>query len=164
MKKTILFNHLGFPIKLIDWPHIVVDGDQVPNVDYRKLEDIIFQLLPIKLTKLNGAEIKFIRRHLGMTQKRFAKWLEDETDESTISKWENADLKPSGMPNSMERSIRMQLISYILNKHRRKTVRLGEIMEKLSSSLAEKKSLPIVLSAKNYFPIPDIPPRGLYVK
>jgi len=162
MRKTIEFNHLGFPIKLIDWPHIKMDGEWVPDVNYVKLEEIMFQLLPAKPTRLNGAEIKFIRHHLEMTQKQFAKWLEDEADDTTISKWESSDLKQTGMAKAMERSLRMQLISHILEKRRKHTIRLREVMSKLTHSISTDKSAPLSLSAKNYFPIPDKPPVDLY--
>lgn len=164
MKKTTIFNHLGFPIKLVEWPHIEVDGELVPDVDYAKLEDIMFQLLPIKPTRLCGAEIKFIRHHLNKTQKEFANWLEDETDPSTIAKWESTDLEPTGMSKAMERSLRIQLLTLILNKHRKHTVRLQEMMTKLTKSISEPKSTPLSLNSKEFFPIPSKPPSELYVQ
>jgi len=164
MKKTTTFNHLGFPIKLVDWPHIEIDGECVPDVNYVKLEEIMFQLLPAKATRLSGAEIKFIRHHLNMTQKKFAKWLEDETNHSTIAKWENSDLKPTGMSKAMERSLRLQLIARILEKQRSHTVKLTEVMEKLSKSFSENKSTPFQLASEKYFPIPNKVPRKLYAQ
>lgn len=162
MKKTIVFNHLGFPIKLVDWPHIEVDGEFHPDVNYTKLEDLIFQILPVKPTKLNGAELKFIRHHLDMTQKQFAKWLNDEADDSTVSKWESADLNQTGMSKAMERSLRMQLISLVLEKQRKHTIRLADVMNKLTDSLSEEKSIPISLTSKKFFPIPKKIPSQLY--
>jgi len=64
-KKTIIFHHLGFPIKLISCPHILVEGELVPDVDYEQLEELMFRVLPLKPTRLTGAELKFIRHHLG---------------------------------------------------------------------------------------------------
>jgi DNA-binding transcriptional regulator YiaG len=162
MKKTTIFNHLGFPINLVDWPHVEVDGELVPDVNYVKLEELMFMLLPLKPTRLNGAEVKFIRHHLEMTQKKFAKWLEDETDDSTVAVWEKADLEPTCMSKAMERSLRMQLIGLILEKQRRKTVKLNDVMELLSNSISAKKSSPVTLSAKNYFPIPTKLPKELF--
>lgn len=157
MIKTTLFNHLGFPIRLIDWPHVTVEGEVVQEVNYVKLEELVFQLLPIKGTKLTGAEIRFIRHHLGMTQKQFSGWLVDETDHSTICKWEGADLEPTGMTAAMERSLRLQLIGHTLDKHRKKSVRLNEVMAKLSRGIAETSSAPMELDAARYYPIPDRP-------
>ncbi len=162
MKKTTIFNHLGFPIKLVDWPHVKVDGELIPDVNYEKLEELMFKLLPLKPTRLSGAEIKFIRHHLEMTQEKFARWLVDETDDSTITVWERADLSPTKMSRSMERSLRMQLIGVVLEKERRKTIKLNEVMRYLSDSISKKKISPISLSAKEYFPIPDKLPKGLY--
>jgi len=164
MKKTTVFNHLGFPIRLLEWPHIETDGEFVPDVDYMKLEEIIFQLLPVKPTRLSGAEIKFVRHHLNMTQKEFAGWLEDDTDPSTVAKWESADLLPTGMTKAMERSLRLQLMAFTLKKHRKQTIRLQETMEKISRSIAEPKSRPFDLNAKVFFPIPSKLPREFYVQ
>jgi len=161
-KKMTTFNHLGFPIKLMDWPHVKINGELIPDVDYEKLEELVFKLLPLKPTRLSGAEIKFIRHHLEMTQEKFAKWLVDETDDSTITVWEKADLNPTKMSKSMERSLRMQLIGLILESERRKMVKLNDIMEYLSNSISEKSSSPISLSSKDYFPIPDKLPKALY--
>lgn len=146
----------------MEWPHIEIEGELVPDVDYVKLEDMMFQLLPIKPTRLCGAEIKFIRHHLDKTQKEFASWLEDETDPSTIAKWESMDLEPTGMTKAMERSLRMQLITLVLTMRRKHTVRLQEMMEKLTKSISEPKSAPLSLNAKEYFPIPSKPPHELY--
>lgn len=164
MKKTTTFNHLGFPIKLVNWPHIEVDGEWTPDVNYVKLEEFMFQLLPAKKTRLNGAEVKFIRHHLNMTQKKFANWLEDETDHSTIAKWESSDLHPSGMSKPMERSLRLQLIAYILKKQRSHTIILADVLEKLSKSISVNKSTPFSLGSEQYFPIPNKVPRNFYVQ
>ncbi len=41
-KKTITFNQIGFPIKLINCPHILVEGELVPDVNYEQLEELMF--------------------------------------------------------------------------------------------------------------------------
>jgi DNA-binding transcriptional regulator YiaG len=143
-KRDITFNHLGFPIKLINCPHILVEGELVPDVNYERLEELMFRVLPLKPTRLTGAELKFIRHHLGKTQWQFAKWLEDSVDASSISKWEAQDLEPTGMIDSMERSIRMQLIVYMLKQQRRTTVPVT-VMERVSASIATKTGGPLVL-------------------
>jgi DNA-binding transcriptional regulator YiaG len=162
MKKiTATFNHLGFPIQLVNWPHIEIDGELVPDVNYQKLEDLMFEMLPQKPTKLTGAEIKFIRHYMDMTQKQFAKWLEDETDASTIAVWEKADLEPTNMSKAMERSLRIQLITHNLEKRRKTTVKINlnrEISHRIS-----KKSKPIELPAKSFFPIPKHVPKDLAI-
>jgi DNA-binding transcriptional regulator YiaG len=155
-KKTIIFHHLGFPIKLISCPHILVEGELVPDVDYEQLEELMFRVLPLKPTRLTGAELKFIRHHLGKTQAQFAKWLEDNVDDSSISKWEAQDLKPTGMLDSMERSLRMQLIVRGLKRQRRTTVPVM-VMEKVSASIATNRSDPLALK----MPIPAKLPKDL---
>ena len=155
-KKTIIFNHLGFPIKLINCPHILVDGELVPDVNYEQLEELMFRVLPLKPTRLTGAELKFIRHHLGKTQGQFATWLEDSVDASSISKWEAQDLEPTGMLDSMERSIRMQLIVRILKQQRRTTVPVI-VMDRVSASITTKTGDPLALK----MPLPTKLPKDL---
>lgn len=155
-KKTIIFNHLGFPIKLVNCPHLLVEGELVPDVNYEQLEELMFRILPLKPTRLTGAELKFIRHHLGKTQKQFAKWLDDRVDDSSISKWEARDLEPTNMGDSMERSIRMQLIVHMLKQQRRTMVPVI-VIEKVSASIATEKGDPLALK----MPLPTKLPKDL---
>ncbi len=155
-KKTITFNQIGFPIKLINCPHILVEGELVPDVNYEQLEELMFRVLPLKPTRITGAELKFIRHHLGKTQEQFSKWVEDSVDASSISKWEAQDLEPTGMLDSMERSIRMQLIVHALKRQRRTTVPV-DVIKKVSASIATKRGDPLVIK----MPLPLKLPKDL---
>ena len=123
---------------------------------YEQLEEFMFTVLPFKPTRLSGAELKFLRHHLGKTQEQFARWLEDSADASTISKWEKEDLRPTGMLDSMERSLRMQLIVHVLKQNRRKTVPVM-VMERITASIATKRSEPLELK----MPVPKKLPKEL---
>lgn len=59
----------GFPVKLKNVPMFRFEGKDEPDIDYEKVsEDLFFELLrrPIRLT---GNHIRFLRKHLGLTQK-----------------------------------------------------------------------------------------------
>ena len=152
-KETIVFNHLGFPIILIEWPHIEIDNRWEPDVNYEALEHLVFELLPYKPSRLTGAEIKFIRSYLEMTQAQFAKWLQDIKDPSTIAIWEKFDLNQTNIDPAMEKSLRLQLIVYINEKNRKKTIQT-EILTNVSHYVNQKKKFDLKLDSRSFFPIP----------
>ena len=152
-KETIVFNHLGFPILLVEWPHMEIDNRWEPDVNYEALEHLVFELLPYKPSRLTGAEIKFVRRHLEMTQAQFARWLQDIKDASTVALWEKFDLNQTNMDSAMEKSLRLQLIVYINEKNRKKTIHMDTVNE-LSHYVNEKKRADLKLDSKSFFPIP----------
>lgn len=153
MKKTVQINFFGFPIVILDCPHIEIDGNMEPLINYNKLETMMFEALPFKPSKLNGAEIKFIRHHLAMTQKQFGEWLMDRKHPSAISGWEECDLAATHMDDATERSLRLQLIDHINQKRRRKNINLHETMLRLTLSIRKRQQKKIELDA-NYVPIP----------
>jgi DNA-binding transcriptional regulator YiaG len=153
MKKTVQINFFGFPIVIVDCPHIDIDGNMEPAINYNKLEAMMFDALPFKPSKLNGAEIKFIRLHLDMTQKQFGEWLMDRKHPSAISGWEECGLEATNMDDATERSLRLQLIDHINQKKRRTTINLHETMQRLTLSIRKRQQKKIELDA-NYVPIP----------
>lgn len=142
MKKTIEFNHLGFPIVIVNCPHLEIEGELIPDINYKALERALFEVIPHKPSQLNGAEIKFIRTYLKMTQLEFGNWLDDKKDASTITKWESKDLESTQMDSSMERSLRLQLIGYTLDQKRRKTLS-RQLLKEISNSLSSKAAVEI---------------------
>jgi DNA-binding transcriptional regulator YiaG len=108
IKKSSIFNDFGFPILLIHAPHIVVDGQEVLKINYEEIAKKLFHALAFKPSKLNGAEVKFIRHHLGITQEKFSELL--MVERSTVAKWEGFDLEPTNMDYPTEQVLRINMI------------------------------------------------------
>lgn len=158
--KTVKINFFGFPIVIIDCPHIEIDGKLKPNVNYTKLENMLFEAMPYKPSKLTGAEIKFIRTHLNMTQKTFAAWMNDTKTHSAISIWESSDLEPTNMEDADERSLRLQLIDFINHKKRKNSINLHETLQRLTISIKRRKhEKELAVNSTDYTPVPGY---GLY--
>ncbi len=155
--KTINFNHLGFSIKLIDWPHLKIDGELIPDVDYQLLELLVFRQLPMKPSKLTGSEIKFLRHHLGKTQAEFSKWLNNDSSVPTISNWEKFDLLPTKMSADTEVMLRLNIMKYIFENLRRKNFSFDQISN-FKKAVAKSNSCPLQLDSRRFFPLAKNPP------
>ncbi|HHH30764.1 MAG TPA: hypothetical protein ENK57_20805 [Polyangiaceae bacterium] len=58
---------------------------EIPSVE--QLHQLLAGMIASKREPLNGAEIRFLRKHLGWSGRTFARHF--ETDSTTVSKWEN---------------------------------------------------------------------------
>ena len=105
-RKTKKFNGFGFPVVLVDVPVRTEFGDEILDVDFNVLGERVFQALLVKPSRLAGAETKFLRQTLDMTQEEFARIL--KVERSLISKWERQDLKATGMSFHIEVFLRLK--------------------------------------------------------
>ena len=101
------FNGFGFPVILLNVPVKVEYGDEIPDINFKRMQEQLFQALLLKPSSLSGAEVKFLRHHLELTQDQFAKIL--KVERSLISKWEGKDLKVTGMSSHIEIFLRLKL-------------------------------------------------------
>lgn len=106
-RKTKTFNGFGFPVVLVGVSVRVEYGDETLEVDFNILDKRVFAALLTKPARLSGAEVKFLRQSLQMTQEQFAKTV--KVDRSLISKWEKQDLKATGMSSHIEFFLRLKL-------------------------------------------------------
>jgi len=106
-RKTMKFNGFGFPVILLNVPVKVEYGDEIPDINFKRMQEQLFQALLLKPSSLSGAEVKFLRHHLELTQDQFAKIL--KVERSLISKWEGKDLKVTGMSSHIEIFLRLKL-------------------------------------------------------
>lgn len=72
-KKTFIYEAFGFPIKLINAPMKKIVGEWVIDVSFEIFEKSVLQLLLCKSDPLSGAELRFIRKYLGLTTTDFGK-------------------------------------------------------------------------------------------
>ena len=106
-RKTIKFNGFGFPVILVNVPMKIEYDDEIPDINFKRIQKQLFHALLHKPTRLSGAEVKFLRHHLALTQDQFSKIL--KVERSLISKWEGRVLKASGMSTHVEIFLRLKL-------------------------------------------------------
>lgn len=110
-KNEIIFNGLGFPLVLVNAPTKVVFGETVPDIDFDRLERIVFLDLIFKRSRISGAELRFIRHRMGLSQADFAKEL--NVDRTAVSKWESKDLTSTGMEPNTEAYLRSKMVRFV---------------------------------------------------
>ena len=88
---TIIYNGLGFPIKLINVPLRKALGEWVLDINLNQLQITVLRILIQKKTALTGQELNFIRNYLEVSVHAFAE-LFGITD-SIVSKCESDEAK-----------------------------------------------------------------------
>ena len=105
------YTALGFPILIENPSYIEFEGDRVLDIDPVAVEDAMFTALITKPHRLTGAEVRFLRTYMELTQKTFGESL--LVDASTVSKWEGLGQKFTGMPGQTELILRMRCMLHL---------------------------------------------------
>lgn len=107
-------------------------GEKIVSIPHSlELMKLVGESILLNPTKLNGSEIRFLRKNLHLKINEFAQLL--GVDRVTVSRWENDHEKP---PNSTDRLIRLayaveaKVDEYMMDSIR-KNLRKGEIDSKV---------------------------------
>ena len=111
MKMALIYNGLGFPIKLEGVKTREFRGEILPDINHRELEDKVFHSLLWSHFQLTGPQLVFVRGYMGLSQKEMSKTLGLKTH-STISGWESKE-SWTGMSQAVEVVIRLLMADYI---------------------------------------------------
>lgn len=109
--KTAVYQALGFPVLIENPSYFEFEGETVLDVNPSKLMTMMFKALPDKPVRLTGAEVRFLRTYMEMTQTAFGESL--LVDASSVSKWEKTDQKFTGMDPQTELLLRMRCTLHI---------------------------------------------------
>lgn len=102
----VIMMELGFPVVLEDPPMVTVRGQPIPDVNLRELAEAVFARLITKPTRLTGAEVKFIRKHLHLRQLDLGRVL-NMANHSVVSQWESHGDDAAGMDYNTEVLLRI---------------------------------------------------------
>jgi DNA-binding transcriptional regulator YiaG len=105
---TIIYEGLGFPIRLINVPMRQVFSEWVLDINLNQLQIAVLLLLVKRSTRLSGKELRFIRHYLGMSTHAFGKLL--GVTHVAVLKWENEERK-MGAP--AEVFIRLHVLDHL---------------------------------------------------
>lgn len=141
--KPIPYDELGFRIFLLNTPMLTLpDGSKCPAPNMKALQETAFRALAEKPSRLSGSEIRFIRKHMRMTQVDFANWL-NMANHSVVSQWESKGDHLSGMDYNTEILLRLMMEALISKK---KTLPLSKL-ENLRTLTSNEESITLNLKA-----------------
>jgi DNA-binding transcriptional regulator YiaG len=128
IKKTFIFEGLGFPIKLINVPMKKVFDEWYIDINMNKLMLVVLHALAHKPTSLTGDELSFIRSHLQMTSTEFGKAF--GITHAAVLKWESGENRVSP---PLELCIRLYILDHLRAKDKEfRALFKGLSLEKLS--------------------------------
>ena len=109
MKTNVRYMGFGFPVFLLGVETVEVgDSRSYLDIPHQKLAKNLFLAVLLKPTFLTGAELKFLRKHLDLTQEEFAKVI-GAKGHSNIAGWENKGQRSTGMVEQAEIMARLKL-------------------------------------------------------
>jgi len=107
-KDTIMWEGLGFPIRLMNVPMKKIFGEWVLDINLEHFQKIVLHMLAKKTTTLSGPEIRFIIDYLKMSTREFAHLF--GVTHTAVLKWEN---EKSRMSPSTEICLRLYILNHL---------------------------------------------------
>jgi DNA-binding transcriptional regulator YiaG len=109
VEKSMRYMGFGFPIYLVGVKNLSSSkGHSYLDIPHHKLAQSLFLAILMKPSFLSGAELKFLRKHLNLTQQAFAKSI-GVKGHSNIAGWEGKGQDPTGMLEATEILVRLKL-------------------------------------------------------
>ena len=142
--ETIIYEGLGFPVKLINVPMKKMFGDWVLDIDMTELQLVVLKALVYKPIRLTKYELRFIRHFLNMTTTEFGKIF--GVSHSAVVQWENGKRNIS---SSIELWIRLYVFDHLNAKDKEFRNFYNEIVEHLSQEGEEGECYSIEVDAKD---------------
>lgn len=135
-RKTMIYNGLGFPIRLINAPMRKVYGKWVFGFSMGIFQEIVLHMLATKSSPLTGLELRFIIDYFELSYRDFAKLL--GVSHAAVVKWEKEKSKMN--PNT-ELSLRLYMLDYlkVTDKEFRKCY--SELIQNNLSKIETEKTL-----------------------
>ena len=116
-QKLYNYSVLGFPVVIVNPVLKKSLGEVYLDIDHKKFTDTVFRLLIYKPARLSGAELRFIRQHMHLSQDEFVrKVFYGEIDRATLSRYEGKKLNASSMNASQESVVRARMIVFALRE------------------------------------------------
>jgi len=115
-RNSVEYKALGFPIIILNPSYIEFEGEKVLDISPKRIMDAAFEAVIQKPSRLSGAEIKFLRGYMELSQEAFGRLV--NVDHSTVAKWELKKLTFTGMDVPTEALIRMRCKLHINKRDR----------------------------------------------
>lgn len=143
--KNYQWNGFGFPVIFSELPAVKLQDELVPDVDFSQFAKPLIQIMCAKqLAPFSGNQVKFIRHHLQMSLRDFAKFM--NVTHQSVMRWENKSKSAARIDVNMEIVLRLK----ILKKLGSDAVAIEEVVEKAQHTEELKPTTDYV---RNFKPI-----------
>ncbi|MCX7046165.1 MAG: hypothetical protein NTX50_11855 [Candidatus Sumerlaeota bacterium] len=111
IQKTYIDKTAGIPVILLDVPMVKVYGEWTPDINYRQLDKALCATIAVKKGQLTGAELRFMRRNMGLKLNDFAKHF--HVSHESITEWEKCGDRSTSMDWHIEKDIRLTVLDWL---------------------------------------------------
>jgi DNA-binding transcriptional regulator YiaG len=115
VKKTYIYEGLGFPIELHNVEINQIRGEFIPKINIEAIADDAIKDLIWQKTKLSGNQIKFVRNYFSHSLRQFANIVNES--HVAVKKWETFKNKPTTMDPNIEKTIRVYIYEKVCIKN-----------------------------------------------
>ncbi len=113
--KNYQWNGFGFPIFFEELPAIKTHGEVVPDVDWSVLSKPVAEhVCAEQHVPLSGNQVKFLRSHLGMSLREFAKFL--GVKHQSVMRWESHAKSAARVDPHLEVVLRIKVLKAMKSK------------------------------------------------
>ncbi len=136
--KNYEWNGFGFPIIFEELPAIKVRGELVPDVEWNEIAGIIVELICLdEDSPLIGNQVKFIRSHLNMSLREFAKFM--GVTHVSVMRWEETGKKSAKIGRHIEIVMKIKVLKHIHSalENINKAVQMVETVDKAQSVISK---------------------------
>jgi DNA-binding transcriptional regulator YiaG len=133
----MVFTAFGFPVVVRGAPMMKFRGEWILDVDMNEFSRAILEAMPLKPARLTGAEIKFIRLELKMTQKDLVDQM--GITHSAVNQWEKLGNRPTPMKPMHEIAIRLKVARASSSPKLKKFVEIYDKLVELLKTLGNKR-------------------------
>lgn len=105
-EESVVYMGLGFPVTISNPTYRTFEDEQVLDISPSTIMEQVFHQLPLKRGRLTGAEVRFLRSYLKLTQEAFGSLL--GVDHTSVAKWEAKKASITGMEIPAEVLLRAQ--------------------------------------------------------
>lgn len=107
--KNYEWNGFGFPVVFDKLPAVKIRGELVPDIDFEQFAKPLIDLICSQQNvPLSGNQVKFIRNHLGMSLREFAKFL--NVKHQSVMRWEEKKKSAARIDCNTEIVMRLMIL------------------------------------------------------
>ena len=112
--KKYIYNGFGFPVELHNIEMMKLEGKFHPNINVRKIAEVVIKSLISQKSRLTGNQIKFIRAYFSMSLREFAKVVNES--HMAVKKWEDFQDETTNMDRNIEIMLRLHIYDRVVIK------------------------------------------------